>query len=248
MILAGPASASGAKAKPPAQEWSFSGIFGTFDKAQLKRGWLVYQEICAGCHSLRLLRYRNLAEIGFSVDEVKKIAAEYEIPAGPDAEGEVADDKGELFMRQAKPSDAFISPFPNALAARAANNGAMPPDLSLMTKARGGGADYLYGLLVGYKEEPPKGVKLADGMAYNLYFPGNAIAMIAPLDDEAVEYSDGTKPTLAQHASDVTAFLAWAAEPELEVRKRLGIKVLLFMFVLTAMLYALKRQVWAKLH
>ena len=232
----------------PALDWSFNGVFGSFDQAQLKRGWLVYKDVCANCHSLRLVRYRNLQAIGFSKDEVKKIAAEFEVPAGPNAEGETASDKGEPFMRKAKPFDAVVSPFANELAARAANNGAMPTDLSLITKARKGGADYVHALLTGYKEEPPKGVKLADGMSYNLYFPGNQIAMGPPLDDEAVEYKDGTKPTLNQHALDITAFLVWAAEPELEERKRLGIKVILFMIVLTAMLYALKRRIWSRLH
>ena len=244
----GPAQAAGGGAELPHIDWSFSGIFDKFDRAQLKRGWLVYKDICAGCHAMRLLRYRNLTEIGFSADQVKKIAAEFEVPAGPNEEGETANDDGEPFMRKALPSDAFVSPFPNTLAARAANNGSLPPDLSLMAKARGGGANYLYGLMTGYKEEAPKGVKLGDGMAYNIYFPGNQIAMIAPLSDEAVEYSDGTKPTLDQHALDVTAFLAWAAEPEMEERKRMGVKVMLFMIVLTLMLCAIKRRVWAKLH
>ncbi len=249
LILAQPVgSAAAAGAKVPAQEWTFSGIFGHFDRAQLKRGWLVYKEVCAGCHAMRLLRYRNLVDIGFSQDQVKKIAAEFEVPAGPNEEGETVNDKGEPFMRKAKPYDVFVSPFANELAARTANNGALPPDLSLMTKARNGGADYLHGLLVGYKEDPPKGVTLGEGMSYNLYFPGNQIAMISPLSDGAVEYADGTKPTIDQLARDVVTFLAWAAEPELEERKRLGIKVLLFMILLTAMLYAVKRRVWAKLH
>ena len=153
-----------------------------------------------------------------------------------------------MFARPGKPSDRFASPFANEQEARAANNGALPPDLSLMTKARKGGPDYLHALLTGYADEPPDGVEVMEGMNYNTYFPGNQIAMAPPLDDEAVEYADGTEATLNRHSRDVVTFLAWAAQPELEERKRLGVKVLLFLIVLTAMLYALKRQIWSDLH
>jgi ubiquinol-cytochrome c reductase cytochrome c1 subunit len=239
-LTPGPALAS-AGAKPEAHDWSYQGLFGTYDRGALQRGFQVYRELCAACHSLRLVAYRNLAGIGLSEDQIKAVAAEYEVTDGPN-------DEGEMFTRPARPADRFAKPFANDNAARASNNGALPPDLSLMTKARKGGPDYLYGLLTGYKEEPPEGFTLMEGMQYNLYFPGNQIAMPPPLDDDAVEYTDGTKPTTAQLSEDVTTFLAWAAEPELEERKRMGVKVLLFLIVLTAMLYALKRQVWRDQH
>ncbi|MDP6429583.1 MAG: cytochrome c1 [Rhodospirillales bacterium] len=245
-VVAHDANASIGATPPPSQEWTFNGIFGHFNRAQLKRGYQVYQEVCAACHSLRQIYYRNLTEIGFSEDEVKEIAAEFEVPAGPNEEGETHED-GEPIMRPAKPFDKLVNPYANDNAARAANNGALPPDLSLMTKARKGGADYLHALLIGFKDAP-EDFKLQEGMSYNTYFPGNQIAMAAPIDDEAVEYADGTKATKDQISRDVTAFLAWAAEPELEERKRLGIKVMIFLIVFTAMLYAVKRRVWAKLH
>ena len=236
MLGAGPAMAE--VGKPPARDWSFDGMFGTFDRGAAQRGFQVYQEVCAACHSLKLVAYRNLSGIGLSEDQIKAIAAEVEVTDGPN-------DEGEMFQRPARPSDRFVKPFANDNAARAANNGALPPDLSLMVKARKGGADYLHALLTGYKEEPPAGIKLSEGMNYNLYFPGNQIAMAPPVADDAVEYADGTKATADQIATDVATFLAWAAEPELEERKRLGIKVLLFLIVLTAMMYALKRQIWS---
>ncbi|MBT3306648.1 MAG: cytochrome c1 [Alphaproteobacteria bacterium] len=236
-----PTQASESKESLPTREWSFNGMFGTFDRGSLQRGLQVYKEVCAGCHSLRLVAYRNLSSIGLSEDQIKAIAAEFEVTDGPNAEGE-------MYQRPARPSDRFVSPFANDNAARASNNGALPPDLSLMVKSRKGGADYLHALLTHYKEEAPAGVTLGDGMQYNTFFPGNQIAMAPPLDDDAVEYADGTKATLEQLSIDVSTFLAWAAEPELEERKRLGIKVLLFLIVLTGMMYALKRQVWADQH
>jgi ubiquinol-cytochrome c reductase cytochrome c1 subunit len=227
--------------KPPAQQWSFNGIFGTFDRAQMRRGLQVYTEVCASCHSLNLVAYRHLVGIGMNEAEIKALAGESEVTDGPN-------DEGEMFTRPAGLSDPFVAPFANDNEARASNNGALPPDLSLMTKARVGGQNYLYALLTGYKEEAPAGVNLLEGMNYNEYFPGHQIAMAPPLSDETIEYADGTKPTLDQHARDVVSFLVWAAEPELEDRKNLGIKVILFLIVLTAMMYALKRQIWAKLH
>ena len=240
LAVSAPAGAAEAP-PPPAQDWSFSGIFGTFDRATLRRGYQVYDEVCSACHGLDLLSYRNLIEIGFSADQVKAIAAEKDVLVGPDAEGE-------MFERPAKPADRFVSPFPNDNAARFSNNGSLPPDLSLMTKARFGGADYLYALLTGFEEEPPEGVEMFEDMYYNAYFPGHQIAMAPPLDDGMVEYADGTEPTLAEAAHDVSAFLAWAAEPALEERKRLGVKVMLFLLVLTGLLYAVKRKVWRDLH
>jgi cytochrome c1 len=241
LILAtGPASAAKAP-KPPAQTWSFDGIFGTYDRASLRRGLQVYLEICASCHSLRLVAYRTLGSVGFSADEIKALAATFEVQDGPN-------DEGEMFTRPALPSDRFVSPYANDMEARSVNNGALPPDLSLITKARKGGPDYSHALLIGYKEEPPAGVEIGDGMHYNEYFPGHQIAMPAPLSEDAVEYADGTKATVEQMSKDLVTFLAWAAQPELEERKQLGISVMLFLIVLTAMFYALKRRIWADVH
>ena len=242
----GEANAAGKALKPVAQSWTTNGPFGFFDRKQLKRGWQVYSEVCASCHGVRLIYYRNLSEIGFTKKEIKELLADIEVPAGPNEEGETHED-GEQIMRPAKPYDKIISPYPNDIVARSSNGGALPPDLSLMTKARIDGANYLHALLTGYKE-PPANFKVSDGMSYNPYFPGSQIAMAAPLEDDAIEYSDGTKATVGQMSRDVTAFLIWTAEPELEERKRLGIKVIIFLIVFSAMLYAIKRQVWAKLH
>ena len=235
-----PALAAGEAEPPPSISWSFDGLFGAFDRAALRRGHQVYSEVCASCHSLNLLHYRNLAGIGLSEARIKEIAAEAEVVDGPDAEGE-------MFDRPGRPSDRFVDPFPNENAARAANSGAHPPDLSLMTKARAGGADYLHALLVGYVD-PPEGLELPEGMAYNTYFPGHQIAMPAPLFEDAVEYADGTEATVERMAADVTAFLAWAAEPELEERKRMGLKIVLFLILLTGMTFAVKRKYWAGVH
>jgi ubiquinol-cytochrome c reductase cytochrome c1 subunit len=225
---------------PPQEHWSFAGIFGTFDRAELRRGFQVYKEVCSACHSMNLLHYRNLQDIGFSEDEVKQIAASVQVTDGPN-------DAGEMFERPGKPSDAFHPPFPNEQAARAANNGALPPDLSLMVKARKGGADYVYAILTGFSEPPPD-VKIAQGMNYNKYFPGHQIAMPPPLSDGAVTYADGTKATVDQEAYDVANFLAWAAEPKLEERHLIGVKTVLFLIVLTALLYGVKRKIWAAVH
>ena len=234
--------------EPPAQDWSFDGIFETFDRGALKRGFQIYSEVCSTCHSLRLVAYRNLRDIGFSEPEVKAIAAEVMLPAGPNEEGETHGEDGMPFMRPGLPSDRFASPFANEQAARAGNSGALPPDLSLMIKAREHGPDYVYAFLTGYQDEAPEGVEMADGRFYNRYFPGNQTSMAPMLGDEAVEYADGTKPTLEQHARDIVTFLSWTAEPEMEERKSLGIKVVLFLVVLTAMLYAVKRKIWSDLH
>ena len=237
----GTVAASAAEgAKPPEQKWSFDGLFGTYDRGAAQRGFQVFNTVCAACHSMSLVAYRNLAGIGFAEDAIKAIAAEKEVPDGPN-------DAGEMFTRPARPADRFAKPFPNDNAARAANNGALPPDLSLITKARKGGADYIHALLTGYKE-PPADFKMMEGMNYNAYFPGHQIAMVAPLAEGAVEYADGTKATIEQMSRDVSTFLTWAAEPEMEERKRMGVKVLLFLIVLTAMLYALKRQIWKNMH
>lgn len=257
-LTSAPAHAAGAGPKPAAQDWSFKGLFGTYDRAATQRGYQVYKEVCSACHSMNLIKFRNLQDIGFSEAQVKALAAEYEIEDGPN-------DDGDMFTRKRTPSDPLPAPFPNAKAAAAANNGKAPPDLSLITKARaqGGdsiikvsmkhpdgftlGADYVNALLTGYGEAPA-GFEVPDGGNYNKYFPGGVIAMANPLAEDAVEFSDGTKASVDQMAHDVSIFLAWAAEPELEERKRLGIKVMLFLLVLTGMLFALKRRIWSDVH
>ncbi len=240
-LFAGSAFAEEGVKQPTDLKWSFEGVFGKFDAKARKRGFQVYNTTCGACHSLRLLSYRNLMDIGFTEDEVKAIAAEFEVEAGPN-------DEGEMYARPALLSDKFVSPFANEKAARAANGGALPPDLSVIIKARKNGADYLHALLTGYLDEAPEGFALGEGMNYNDYFPGRQIAMSAPLFDEGVEYDDGTKATLDRQAKDVVEFLTWAASPELEARKSLGVKVMAFLIVLTIMLYAVKRKVWKDLH
>lgn len=226
--------------EPPDVHWSFEGIFGHFDRAAVQRGFIVYNQVCATCHSMDFMHYRNLLEIGVSEAAASEIAAEKQVTDGPN-------DEGEMYQRPGRLSDPFVAPFPNEEAARAANGGALPPDLSLMTQARPNGPDYVHGLLIGY-EEPPPDVELPPGMYYNEYFPGHQIAMPPPLSQGLVEYPDGTEATVAQMAHDVTAFLHFAAEPRLEQRKRTGIKVILFLLVLTGLLYAVKRKIWAGLH
>ena len=225
---------------PEAQDWQFTGPFGKFDVASIQRGLQVYLEVCSACHSLNQVAYRNLFDLGFNADEVEAIAAQYEVTDGPD-------DDGEMFQREARPSDRFVAPFANEKVARAANNGAFPPDLSLMAKANPAGPDYIYAILAGF-EEPPGDVELGDGLSYNPYFSGKQIAMAPPLFEDGVEYTDGTAATVEQMARDVTNFLQWAAEPEMEQRKRIGWKVVLFLLVLSAILYATKRKVWTDLH
>jgi ubiquinol-cytochrome c reductase cytochrome c1 subunit len=234
------AKAAGEMVPPPNVDFNHEGIFGTFDRAAAQRGFQVYKEVCSACHALSLLSYRNLQALGFSEDEVKAIAAQYEVTAGPN-------DNGEMFQRPAIPADRFIKPFPNEQAARAANNGAYPPDLSLMAKARPGGEEYLYGLLVGYVD-PPAEVTVPDGQYYNKYFPGHLIGMPPIVQPDGVTYADGTAATVEQQAHDVSVFLTWAAEPHLEARKQMGVKVILFLIVFSGMMYAVKRKVWADVH
>ena len=229
---------------PPHRHWSFQGFFGTFDRAAAQRGFQVYKEVCAACHQLRFIYYRDLGALGFNDDEVKALAAGYEVTAGPN-------DQGEMFKRPGQPSDRFVTPFPNDQAARAANNGALPVDLSMVVKAREHGPDYVYALLTGYQDVPkdaPKDFTLQPGMNYNAYFPGHQIAMPPPLSDGQVAYADGTKADVPQMARDVVTFLSWAAEPEMEARKEMGVKVVLFLIVLSGLLYAVKRKVWRDVH
>ena len=222
------------------QEWSFKGITGKFDRASLQRGYQVYNEVCASCHSMRLLSYRNLGETGgpeFSIEQVKAIAANFEIQDGPNEEGE-------MFMRPGRPSDKFASPYPNIQAATAANGGAYPPDMSVLVKSRKGGADYIYSVLMGY-EDPPANVKLDDGVYYNKYMEGKKIKMSNPLSEGIVTYADGTKSTEAQMAKDVTTFLTWAAEPTLEARHKMGVRVIIFLIILTTLVYFSMRRLWS---
>lgn len=238
LLLALPAGANAAEGVAvPKQDWSFSGIFGTFDRASAQRGFQVYKEVCSTCHGAYHLSYRNLADLGFNEAEVKAIAAGYTVTDGPN-------DDGEMFERPAEPSDKFARPFANEKAARFANGGAYPPDLSLIVKARPGGADYLYALLTGYQEAPAD-VTMMEGMNYNAYFPGHQIAMAQPIYPDGVTYADGTAATIEQQARDVATFLAWAAEPEMERRKQMGISVMLFLIVLTGLAYGSMRKIWA---
>ena len=242
VALAAPvtAHAAGKGTPPPQQDWSFGGFFGTFDRASLQRGFQVYKEVCAACHALKQKAYRNLGDIGLSEEEIRAIAADVMVMDGPN-------DDGEMFERPGRASDRFRSPFPNERAARAANGGAYPVDLSLITKARKDGTNYLYALLTGYREEPPAGVPVMDGMHWNDYFPGNWIAMGRPLHDDQVTFADGTVATTSQMARDVTTFLAWAAEPEMEERRAMGVRVILFLIILAGMTYGVKRKIWADL-
>ncbi len=225
---------------PPAQAWSFKGVFGTYDRAAARRGLQLYREVCAACHSLNLVAFRHLGDIGFREPEVKAVAEAYKVKDGPD-------DAGDMFERAGRPSDYFPAPFANAKAARASNGGALPPDLSLIAKARKQGPDYLYALMTGFKA-PPAGMTLMPGMNYNEYFPGHQIAMAPPLVEGALTFADGTTASVSQMAKDLVTFLSWTAEPEMEARKRLGVKVMLFLLVLTGLLYALMRTIWQKLH
>lgn len=238
--LTGAAQASGG-VKIPEQTWSHSGVFGTFDKASAQRGFQVYKTICATCHSMRLVPIRTLAGIGYTADQLKEIAAEYQVKDGPN-------DAGEMFDRPGLPADRFPSPFANEQAARASNNGALPPDLSLMAKARVGGEDYLFAFLTGFKDEVPAGITIQDGMYYNEYFPGHQVGMPNMLTDGGIEYADGAPNTAAQQARDVATFLTFVAEPHLEARKSMGVKVILFLIVFAGLMYASKRQLWSKFH
>lgn len=242
ITVAGIAWAQGAaeEAEPIQRTWSHDGLFGTYDRSAAQRGFQVYREVCSTCHSLKYVAFRNLEALGFTEDEVSAIAAEYQITDGPN-------DEGEMFERPGKLSDHFPPPFPNAEAARLANGGALPPDLSLITKAREDGDNYVYSLLQGY-EEPPPGEEGMEGLYYNPYFPGHWIAMPQPLSDDAVTYSDGSSTSIEQMSSDVTVFLSWAAEPTLEERKETGLKVILFLIILTGLFYATKRRIWAHVH
>ena len=223
-------------------DWTFKGLFGKFDRASLQRGYQVYTEVCAACHSMKYLSYRNLSEKGgpeFSVAQAKAIAASFEVTDGPNADGE-------MFQRPGKLSDKFVMPYENVKAAEAANGGAYPPDMSVLVKARGGGVDYIYSLLQGY-EEAPSGMILDDGVHYNKYMYGNKIKMSAPLSDGIIEYSDGTNPSVEQMSKDVTTFLMWAAEPSLEARHQMGFKAIVYLIILTILVYFSMKRIWSRI-
>ena len=222
-------------------DWSFKGLFGKFDRSALQRGFQVYTEVCASCHSMKYLSYRNLAEKGgpeFSEAEVKVIAASFEVTDGPNTDGE-------MFTRPGKLSDKFVMPYENVEAAKAANGGAYPPDMSVLIKARSGGADYIYSLLLGY-DEPPSDINLDEGVYYNKYMYGNKIKMASPLSEGIVEYSDGTKTSVQQMSKDVTTFLMWAAEPHLEARHQMGFKAIVYLIILTILVYFSMKKIWSR--
>lgn len=218
------------------ENWPFDGPFGHVDKQSAQRGYQVYKEVCSACHSMNLIAFRNLEQIGFSENEVKALAAEYKITDGPN-------DDGDMYERPRTPSDALPAPFANENAARASNNGALPPDLSLIIKARHDGANYVHSLLTGF-ENPPAGFDLPQGMYYNKYFTGNKIAMAPPLQDGLVTYTDGTPATIDQMSKDVVNFLQWAAEPEMEDRKEMGLKVMLYLVTFSAIFYVAMKRIW----
>jgi ubiquinol-cytochrome c reductase cytochrome c1 subunit len=236
----GAAAAAEGVPAPMARHWPFEGVFGHFDRAATQRGLQIYREVCSNCHSLNYIAFRNLAALGYSDDQIKAIAAEYQITDGPN-------DQGEMYQRPGRPTDAFPPPFANDQAARAANGGALPPDLSLITKARADGSNYVYSLLQGYHEPPPD-ASGPEGTYFNIFFPSHWIAMPPPLSADQVTYADGTQASLEQESSDIASFLTWAGEPSMESRKQSGLKVMLFLIILTGLLYATKRKVWAHLH
>jgi ubiquinol-cytochrome c reductase cytochrome b/c1 subunit len=258
-------SASSARAEddtPPMQKWSFSGPLGTYDRGSLQRGLKIYKEVCSNCHSLNYIAFRNLADAGgpgYSEAQVAALASEYKIKDGPN-------DQGEMFERPGRPADYFPAPFPNEQAARAANGGGLPPDLSLITKARSyergfpyfiwdfftqfqeQGPNYVSAILQGFEDKPPAGVSIPDGSYYNKYFPGHAIKMPKPLSDGQVTFDDGAPATLPQYAHDVTTFLMWAAEPKMEARKHLGMQVFVVLIIFAFLMYFTKKKVWADAH
>jgi ubiquinol-cytochrome c reductase cytochrome c1 subunit len=242
LLMLAPAP-SRAQETPPLlhPQWSFDGVFGTYDKAAMQRGFQVYKQICSACHPVKHLYFRDLDALGYTPAQIGAIAATYQCTDGPN-------DQGQMFQRACRPSDPIPGPFPNDEAARAANGGALPPDLSMIVKAREGGPNYVYSLMNGFKNPPPKGFQFAPGKYYNEYFPGHQISMPPPLSDGAVTFADGTKATVPQMAHDVATFLAWASEPNLDDRHRTGVKVFIFLIVGVLIFYAAKRKIWASVH
>ena len=224
------------------QDWSFKSFFGTFDRASLQRGYQVYTEVCASCHSLKYVSYRNLAEKGgpeFSIEQAKAIASNFEVTDGPNNDGE-------MFARPAKLSDKFVMPYANDQEAKLSNGGAYPPDMSVLVKARAGGADYIYSVILGY-EDTPEGMKLDDGVYYNKYMYGNKIKMPPQLYDDLVTYADGTLATPEQMAKDITTFLAWTAEPKLEERHKFGFRAIIYLTILSILVYFSMKRIWSRI-
>ncbi len=224
----------------PNENWGFQHIFGAYDYGSLQRGFQIYSQVCSNCHSMQQLHYRDLSGIGLNADQVKAVAANVTVPQGTDDQGAPKDGP-------ATPASQFKSPFANEKAARAANNGALPPDLSLIVNAREGGPNYIYGVLTGFGEAPA-GFKVQDGMYYNKMYPGHQIGMPPPLQDGTVAYTDNTSSNLNQEAKDVITFLSWAANPEMVERKQIGVRVVLFLVFMTGLTYAVKRKVWSDVH
>ena len=247
-LQSGIAPAPSTEALPPRSvAWSFAGPFGIYDRGSMQRGFQIYKQVCSNCHSLSRIAFRNLGDPGgpqFSQDEVKAIAAGYKIPAGPNAQGQTADANGMPLTRPGTPADYFPPPFPNEQAARAALNGALPPDLSLIVKARDGHMNYVYSILTGFGQKPPAGETIANGLYYNPYFPRHQIAMPPPLTDGAVTFTDGTPNNLDQEAHDIVTFLAWASEPTQDSRKQIGFVVMLYLIGLTVLLFFAYRRIW----
>lgn len=261
-VVAAPASAAdGGHAVIHKQNWSFAGMFGRYDKGQLQRGFKVFREVCASCHSANLLAFRNLTDAGgpeFSEDQAKEVAAQYSVK-------ELSDKTGDMVERPARLADHWPAPFANEIKARDANGGSLPPDMSVLAKARTyhrgfplflvdalpgfsyqeQGPDYIYALLEGYRDNPPEGQKLDPGQSWNDIMPGNRIGMAKPLSDGQVDYTDGSPQTAQQYAKDVTAFLAWVAEPKLDVRKRVGFEALIYLAILSVLLYLTKKKLWS---
>lgn len=239
-VLSSPAWGGSGNVALKTRDWSFSGPFGTFDKAAMQRGFQVYNEVCAGCHSMKLIAFRNFADLGYNEAEIKALAAQYEVQDGPN-------DEGEMFMRPAIPADRMPAPYANDNAARAGNNGALPPDLSLIAKARPNGPNYLYSLLSSY-DDAPNGKEVPDGMYYNVAYPGHLIAMPQPLYGDDVEYVDGAATSIEAVSADLTHFLMWAAEPKMELRKRIGVAAVFFLSIFVIFSYLAKRRIWADVH
>jgi ubiquinol-cytochrome c reductase cytochrome c1 subunit len=250
LLLTGAAAAEDASQPlPPRQmSWSFSGPFGTYDRGALQRGFQVYKEVCSACHSLNLVAFHDLTGLGFSEAQAKAIAAGYKIPAEPNDKGETFDERGNRLTRPGVLADHIPPPFANEQAARANNSGALPPDLSLIVKARPGGADYVYSLITGFHQKPPLGFAVPDGKYYNPYFSGRNISMPPPLSKGAVTFSDDTPATVGNEAKAVVTFLAWASEPNLEQRHRLGFQVMAFLVLLSGLLFLTYRRIWKDKH
>ncbi|GGB24030.1 cytochrome c [Tistrella bauzanensis] len=238
--VAGSAHAAGPTEALPDVSFSHEGVFGSYDRAAAQRGFQVFEQVCSACHSAKYLTFRNLADLGYNEDEIKAIAAKKQVEDGPD-------ENGDMFQRPAAASDAWPSPYANDNQARASNGGALPPDLSLLAKARLGGEHYIYALLTGY-HEAPAGVEVRPGLYYNKYFPGHMIGMPPPLANDMVPYGDNTPATVQQMSHDVSVFLTWLAEPKMEERKQMGIKSILFLLALTILFYVVKRRIWARIH